>query len=74
MKSSIVREKTFIFLHSENENVCKHVYMYTHVYKVLRSIGYKTLPVDSGVPYDEKKGTIPNKQGRVLNGNQGLQN
>jgi ferredoxin--NADP+ reductase len=31
---------------------------------VLRSIGYKGVPVD-GVPFDERKGVIPNEGGRV---------
>lgn len=32
---------------------------------VFRSIGYKGLPVP-GVPFDQRKGTIPNAQGRVV--------
>ena len=32
---------------------------------VLRSVGYKGLPLP-GVPYDERRGTIPNEFGRVL--------
>ena len=43
-------------------------HIHTNKPKVLRSIGYRTLPVDTGVPYDEKKGVISNDQGRVLNG------
>jgi hypothetical protein len=31
----------------------------------IRSIGYKSIPVESGIPYDEKKGIIPNEGGRV---------
>ena len=34
--------------------------------QVLRSIGYKTLPVDKDVPFDPKKGIIPNLSGKVL--------
>ena len=34
--------------------------------QVLRSIGYKTLPVDRDVPFDPKKGIIPNLSGKVL--------
>lgn len=33
---------------------------------VLRSVGYRGVPLPS-VPYDERKGTIPNDHGRVLN-------
>jgi len=33
---------------------------------VLRSVGYKGTPLP-GVPYDKRKGTIPNDHGRVLN-------
>jgi len=33
---------------------------------VLRSVGYKGVPVP-GMPYDKRKGTIPNDHGRVLN-------
>ena len=32
---------------------------------ILRSIGYKSIPVEAGIPYDEKRGIIPNTQGRV---------
>ena len=32
---------------------------------VLRSIGYKSVPVEAGIPYDEKRGIIPNINGRV---------
>lgn len=35
---------------------------------VFRSIGYHGVPLP-GVPYDEKKGIIPNQGGRVINGN-----
>ena len=34
--------------------------------QVLRSIGYKTLPVDKDIPFDPKKGIIPNLSGKVL--------
>ncbi|MHC4840813.1 MAG: FAD-dependent oxidoreductase [Planctomycetota bacterium] len=33
---------------------------------VLRSVGYKGTPLP-GIPYDERKGTIPNDHGRMLN-------
>ncbi|XP_072029846.1 NADPH:adrenodoxin oxidoreductase, mitochondrial-like [Amphiura filiformis] len=32
---------------------------------VLRSIGYKSLPLDPMVPFDSKKGVIPSTEGRV---------
>lgn len=32
---------------------------------VLKSIGYKSVPVD-GLPFDHKKGIVPNDRGRVL--------
>ena len=32
---------------------------------VLRSIGYKGVPI-AGIPFDDKKGTIPNVEGRVV--------
>lgn len=32
---------------------------------VLKSIGYKSVPVD-GLPFDHKKGIVPNDKGRVL--------
>ncbi|KAL5052634.1 hypothetical protein RYX36_033316 [Vicia faba] len=32
---------------------------------VLKSIGYKSVPVD-GLPFDHKKGIVPNDEGRVL--------
>ncbi len=34
---------------------------------VLRSIGYKGVPVE-GVPFDERRGVIPNEAGRVMDG------
>jgi hypothetical protein len=34
---------------------------------VLKSIGYKSLPLD-GVPFDSKQGVVPNAAGRVLTG------
>jgi hypothetical protein len=37
---------------------------------VLKSIGYKSLPLQ-GVPFDSRQGIVPNKAGRVLAG--GLQ-
>ena len=36
--------------------------------KVLRSIGYKTLPLDKDVPFDPRLGIIPNEGGRVVDG------
>jgi len=36
-----------------------------HCDAVFKSIGYKTLPIDS-LPYDPSRGTIPNERGRVL--------
>ena len=33
--------------------------------QALRSIGYKTKPVDTDVPFDPKQGIIPNVKGRV---------
>jgi hypothetical protein len=38
---------------------------------VLKSIGYKSLPLE-GVAFDPGKGIIPNVAGRVLTGNCGL--
>jgi adrenodoxin-NADP+ reductase len=37
---------------------------------VLKSIGYKSLPLD-GVPFDSKQGVVPNVAGRVLTGEAG---
>ncbi len=34
---------------------------------VLRSIGYRGVPLD-GVPFNERRGTIPNKEGRIVDG------
>jgi adrenodoxin-NADP+ reductase len=34
---------------------------------VLKSIGYKSLPLD-GVPFDSKQGTVPTVAGKVLTG------
>ena len=34
---------------------------------VLRSIGYKGVPIE-GMPFDEKRGVIPNEGGRVVDG------
>ncbi|HRW08427.1 MAG TPA: FAD-dependent oxidoreductase [Caldilineaceae bacterium] len=39
---------------------------------VLRSVGYKGIPLD-GVPYDKRRGTIPNDQGRVKDPESGAQ-
>ncbi len=33
---------------------------------VLRSIGYKSVKVDDGIPFDNRMGIIPNKDGRVV--------
>ena len=35
---------------------------------LFRSIGYKGMPVP-GIPFDERKGVLPNREGRVLDGN-----
>ncbi|XP_028674616.2 NADPH:adrenodoxin oxidoreductase, mitochondrial [Erpetoichthys calabaricus] len=32
---------------------------------IVNSIGYKSLPIDDGVPFDETQGVIPNDMGRV---------
>ena len=32
---------------------------------MLRSIGYKSLNIDECVPFDHKKGVVPNQTGRV---------
>ncbi|XP_059638171.1 NADPH:adrenodoxin oxidoreductase, mitochondrial isoform X2 [Cornus florida] len=37
---------------------------------VLKSIGYKSIPVD-GLPFDHQKGIVPNVRGRVLNDTSG---
>lgn len=37
---------------------------------VLKSIGYKSLPLE-GVPFDSKHGVVPNAGGRVLSGKAG---
>ncbi|XP_020088646.1 NADPH:adrenodoxin oxidoreductase, mitochondrial isoform X1 [Ananas comosus] len=36
---------------------------------VLKSIGYKSLPVD-GLPFDERRGVVPNVKGKVLSSDQ----
>ena len=33
---------------------------------MLRSIGYKSLPIDLGIPFDQKAGIVPNVGGRVV--------
>ncbi|CAG5910960.1 unnamed protein product [Menidia menidia] len=33
---------------------------------VISSIGYKSLPIDSSVPFDSRKAIVPNSMGRVL--------
>ncbi|XP_060127841.1 NADPH:adrenodoxin oxidoreductase, mitochondrial isoform X1 [Zootoca vivipara] len=33
---------------------------------ILSSIGYRSLPIDPAVPFDPKRGVIPNQSGRVL--------
>ena len=35
---------------------------------VIRSIGYSGLPIDDGVPFDAKRGIVPNDEGRVTSG------
>lgn len=37
---------------------------------MLKSIGYKSVPVD-GLPFDNQKGVVPNIKGRVLSDNSG---
>ncbi len=32
---------------------------------VLRSIGYKSIQADSGIPFDAKRGIVPNENGRT---------
>lgn len=34
---------------------------------VFRSIGYKSIPIDDHVPFDSRKGVVPNINGRVVN-------
>ena len=34
--------------------------------QVLRSIGYKTIPLDKDIPLDAGSGIIPNAAGRVI--------
>ena len=34
--------------------------------QVLRSIGYKTVPLDNDVPFEPKMGIIPNIAGKVI--------
>ncbi|KAF7723986.1 hypothetical protein EC973_001446 [Apophysomyces ossiformis] len=38
---------------------------------VLRSIGYKSLPIE-GLPFDERQGRVPNRYGKVLDGEEEL--
>ena len=38
---------------------------------VIRSIGYRSTPIDDSLPFDAKRGVILNKDGRVVN-NRGL--
>lgn len=33
---------------------------------MLRSIGYKTIPLQEGIPFDKRLGIIPNQSGRVI--------
>ncbi|EDO29182.1 predicted protein, partial [Nematostella vectensis] len=35
---------------------------------VLRSIGYKSQPIDESIPFDHKRGVIPTNKGRVISG------
>ena len=49
-------------------NRLKTCFFYTFVcvlHQVLRSIGYTGVPVDQAVPFDTKRGIIPNTNGRV---------
>ena len=39
---------------------------------VLRSVGYKTISIDSSLPFDERKGIIKNENGRVIGCGPGL--
>lgn len=32
---------------------------------VISSIGYKSVPIDPSVPFDQRKAVVPNKMGRV---------
>ena len=41
-------------------------YLLPLLLQALRSIGYRTLPVEDGVPYDAKLGIVPNISGRVI--------
>lgn len=34
--------------------------------QVLRSIGYKGVPIDDSVPFDASRGIVPNENGRVV--------
>lgn len=34
---------------------------------VFRSIGYKSIPIDNQIPFDKRRGVIPNLNGRVIN-------
>lgn len=43
-------------------------YIFFFVSLVLKSIGYKSVPVD-GLPFDHHKGVVPNVMGRVLSDN-----
>ncbi|MBX3016208.1 MAG: FAD-dependent oxidoreductase [Caldilineaceae bacterium] len=38
---------------------------------ILRSVGYKGMPLSNDVPYDQRRGTIPNVEGRVTDPNNG---
>ena len=35
--------------------------------QVFRSIGYKSIPIDNQIPFDKRRGVIPNINGRVIN-------
>ena len=35
--------------------------------QVFRSIGYKSIPIDDQIPFDKRRGVIPNINGRVIN-------
>ena len=38
---------------------------YTNYWQVFRSIGYKSVNIDVGIPFDSARGLIPNTAGRV---------
>ena len=46
---------------SQTISLCSHI-------QVVRSIGFKCLPVDDSLPFDTTKCVIPNIRGRVTTG------